>query len=106
MLFGVAEYRDRQAVKAGAPKAPKGVLPIRWTSAGVIVLASVAGTVLGGYAGGGGFHVTVFVLGVGSSFLPLLAVTRFLGRVPGTAVVLALGLSAGVFSFQLAASFK
>ncbi|MFE7459604.1 hypothetical protein [Streptomyces sp. NPDC057554] len=105
MLLVVTEYRDRQAVKAGAPKAPKGVLPLSWTSAGIIVLASAAGTVLGGYAGDG-FHVAFFVLGMGLSFHLLFAVTRFLGRVPGMAVVLALGLFAGVFSFQLAASFK
>ncbi|MFE2295015.1 hypothetical protein [Streptomyces sp. NPDC059452] len=105
VLFAAAEYRDRKAVNAGAPKAEKGLLPIRWVSVAVIVLASVAGTALGGYVGDG-FHVVAFVVSPCWSFLPLFAVTRFLGRVPGTAAVLALGLSAGVFSFLFAVSLK
>jgi hypothetical protein len=77
-LMAGAAFRDRRATgKDGRAEAP----PIRWTPVSVVVLGSIAGSALGGFAGTGP-NALLILFNASWSGLVLVGLIRYLGRNP------------------------
>ncbi|MEU0158340.1 hypothetical protein ABZ154_05715 [Streptomyces sp. NPDC006261] len=97
-LMILAEVRDRKARKGGARGGGLALLPLGWIPVGLVVFASVAGSIVGGVVEEN-LRIVLFVLNMSWALLSLVALTRFLGRTLRTAEVLALSVPVAVFSF-------
>lgn len=104
ILLAASVFRDRNAQKTrkeGAASQEAGISPIPWASAGIVVLASVVGSLLC-FVVDSGPHVMVIVFNASWSFLVFVALVRFLRRAPRTVVVAALSLLLATVSLLFA----
>ncbi|MFD3742085.1 MULTISPECIES: hypothetical protein [unclassified Streptomyces] len=104
-LMIVAEVRDHKARKGGARGRGLALLPLGWIPVGIVVFASLAGSIVGGLVEEN-LRLVLFVINMSWALLSLIALTRFLGRTLRTAEVLALAVPVAVFSLLFMSALR